>query len=358
MVNHGHHRYLFQARNRRGLGHMMRGLNIAQALRALDARARICFHVSAAPAPGFWPEGIDCRVERPGEPETRWQAMLAHEAPDVVVYDTMLPDDSEMFPTATTRQAFVMRKCLPDEQRVVYAHPALRTMRTILIPHTPEEFGAPPPAHIAARCRFVGPIVRATDAGAKKALRAKYELGRGDFVLVSTVGGGGFEAQADQFFRTVTRVHAAVRALPGPGRFRHLVVLGPNYAGSLVAMPDMTVIGFEPDLVNLLACADLVIAEGGYNTVNEILLTQVPALFLPSVRGKDNQLERVAAVARTGRALVFDPRDHDAVTLAVARLRETPAALEEMKSIARQAKGTSGNHAAARALLQLAEREA
>ncbi len=41
----------------------------------------------------------------------------------------------------------------------------------------------------------------------------------------------------------------------------------------------------------------VVIGEGGYNTVNEILDTRTPALFLPSTRGKDDQHGRVQVLA-------------------------------------------------------------
>jgi len=43
-----------------------------------------------------------------------------------------------------------------------------------------------------------------------------------------------------------------------------------------------------------------VIAEGGYNTVHELLATRTPAIFLPSPRGADDQAERVERIAAAG----------------------------------------------------------
>lgn len=348
------HRYLFQVRNRRGLGHMMRGLNIATALRDLDPQAQIGFHVRSAPADGFWPAHFRLTVEDGSDPRTLWAPTVARQAPDVLVYDTLLPGAACALP-AHTQQAFVMRKCLPDEQRAVYADPLLADIDTILIPHTAQQFGSLPPPHVAARCHFVGPIVRRPRAEAQAALRLKYGLQADDFVLTSTVGGGGFEAQADRFFDTVYQVHAALHGrLP---RLRHLVVQGPNYVKVLAPAAGMTVIAFEPELVDLLALSNLVIAEGGYNTVNEILATGTPALFLPSVRGKDDQFERVQALADSGRARVFDaadPRSGARIASTVQGLHAEPQRLRQMRESALGQPADAGNERAARHLAALA----
>jgi predicted glycosyltransferase len=346
-------RYLFQVRNRRGLGHMMRGLNIATALRKIDPQAQIGFHLRCAPAEGFWPADFAITLEDSADARTHWEHSVAQQAPDVLIYDTLLPDRCCVLP-AHTQQVFVMRKCLPDEQQAVYAHPVLVQIDTILIPHTREQFGSLPPPHVAGRCHFVGPIVRRPRPEAQAALRRKYGLKADDFVLTSTVGGGGFEAQADRFFATVAQVHAALQCRQS--RLRHLVVQGPNYTKTLPQAPGMTVIDFEPDLVDLLALSDLVIAEGGYNTVNEILTTGTPAIFLPSVRGKDDQFERVQVLADAGRALVFDatePGSSGHIAAAVHTLQVHPERLQRMRERAHAAPTDAGNERAARHLAVL-----
>ncbi|MEY2690124.1 MAG: hypothetical protein RL375_4324 [Pseudomonadota bacterium] len=347
-------RVLFHVRNRRGLGHMMRGLNMALALRERSPGSQLLFHLRAAPAPGFWPDGV-AHVVDDGRGAA---AAVARFAPHVQVFDTMLPDSDELAAlrraAPASRLAFVMRRCLPDEQAAVYAHPALAAMDCVLVPHTPAEFGIALPAGMRPRCHFVGPIARLPRAEAQARIAERYALRSDEFLLTSTVGGGGFADQAETFFDAVREVHRRVQAVAGARPWRHVVVLGPNYTGSFEPLPGMTVVNFEPDLVNLLAVSNLVIAEGGYNTVSELTLTRTPALFLPSRRGKDDQFERVQRLADAGCALVFDAGDAQGIALAVSRLRADPGQLASMQRQYPFVESTLGNARAAMLLQGLA----
>ena len=345
-------RFLFQVRNRRGLGHMMRGLNIARELRALDPAAEILFYLRTPPSAGFWNTDFRYVVERDPDGLASWPEVLQQFGPDVVVYDTMLPKDASAEPLAeSARYVYIMRKCLAEKQRQVFANPFLDRMAAILVPHVPEQFGYALPERIRDRTAYVGPIVRLPEAQTQSALRAKYGIGDGDFVLTSTVGGGGFEAQADVFFDTVFEVHRRIAGrLP---HLRHLVIQGPNYAKTLAPLPGMTVIAFEPEMVNLLAASDLVIAEGGYNTVNEIRVTRTPAIFLPSVRGNDDQEERVRALAQRGLGFVFAPGAAAAIAEQVLDLAASPATLAAIRRRYGEDRAVLGNRAAAQRILDL-----
>lgn len=351
-------RVLFHVRNRRGLGHMMRGLNVAQALRERAPQARLKFHLRAAPAAGFWPQGVDYVVQGGGDPV----ACVAAFGPHVQVFDTMLPDADELArlhrAAPASRFAFVMRRCLPQEQLAIYAHPALASMDLLLVPHTPEEFGLPVPADLRPRCHFVGPIARLPSAQAQACLGAKYGLATGDFLLTSTVGGGGFADQADTFFNTVRRVHERLCTQLGASAWRHIVVLGPNFAGGFPPSAGMSVVPFEPDLINLLALSDLVVAEGGYNTVSELVMTRTPALFLPSVRGKDDQFGRVQRLADAGCARVFEPTDVSGIAAAVCNLHAQRAGLLAMQRCYPRSASGLGNCEAARRIHDLAAQAA
>lgn len=343
-------RFLFQVRNRRGLGHMMRGLNIARELAALDPQAEILFYLRTPPAEGFWPASVRYVVDPDPDALRHWPEVLADFAPDVVVYDTMLPAAAEPV-TAGAKCAYIMRKCLAEEQQQVFRHPFLERVELILVPHSEAQFAYPLPAAIAGRTRFVGPIVRRPDAAAQAALCAKYGLKRGDFLLTSTVGGGGFEAQADAFFAAVLHAHRRLHGrLPG---LRHIVVQGPNYGKRLAPLPGMTLVDFEPEMINLLAISNLVVAEGGYNTVNEIAITRTPAIFLPSARGKDDQFERVQALAERGLARVIGDADGEALAEHIAALFVFSSELAAMRARYAGDAGEIGNRRAAQALLEL-----
>ncbi len=357
-------RLLFQVRNRRGLGHMMRGLNIAAALRQICPQARIDFHLRTPPGAGFWPDDLGLTVEDPADPAhpvRGWRATVERLDPDVIVFDTMLPEPDEV---ASDRAAlaFVMRECLPEEQRALHGHPLMARIGCFIVPHEAADYG-PVPDALAARTHCVGTIRRGTSAAAQQALRQRLGLADDAFVLTSTVGGGGFAAQAERFFEVVRTAHQRLQpafdAFSASGRpVAHLLIQGPNYAGTVEPLPGLRVIASEPELVSLLALSDLVIAEGGYNTVNEILDTRTPALFLPSARGKDDQHARVQLLADAGRAQVLDATHAQAgeqLAQAVTTLLAEPRRLADMRKAAERTPAPRrGNEAAAQLLHTLA----
>ncbi len=150
----------------------------------------------------------------------------------------------------------------------------------------------------------------------------------------------------------MSAVHRRIAgALP---RLRHIVVKGPNYGKPLEALPGMSVVDTEPQLVDLLAASDLVIAEGGYNTVNEIRVTRTPAIFLPSSRGKDDQEERVRELERRGLGRVFaEPADAHGVAEAILAL-VAGGGLAQIRERYREDRVDAGNRRAAETLLSLA----
>jgi predicted glycosyltransferase len=330
-------RVLFSVPGKRGLGHVVRGLNIARAVRRLDP-AVDCVFASRGPA-AREVVGDEFPVVV-GPADDVWAA--ADGRPDVVVFDTALP---AALPPLPAVPVYVMRRSRDEHQAEVFAHPLLAAMAVVVVPHTEEEFGHRVPEELRERCRFVGPISRLPTPAGTAAARARY-AGDASVLLTSTVGGGGFTDQAAVFFATVAAVHRHL-----PEGVAHVVVTGPNYTGPVPELPGATVVRFDPALVELLAASDLVVAEGGYNTVTEVRLARTPAVFLPSARNWDDQEERVRALERRGLARVATgPHRVAAVLDAVgspqwwARVRDAYAT-----DVVR-----TGNEAAARAILEVA----
>jgi predicted glycosyltransferase len=339
-------RILFQARNRRGLGHLMRGLNIARAITLLDRDADIAFYMRNSAAQTLC-AGYQTISAPDDADEAHWHTAAAAFAPDLVVYDTMLPAE-----TRGGAAVFVMRACKADEQQAVLASPVLRTMRQIIVPHTAAEFGQRIPTDLAQRTRFVGPIIRPLQRAVQAQLRARYDLAPEDWLLVSTVGGGGFAPQARAFFDVIGRAHPLLAArIP---RLRHIVVRGPLFDDPFESQPGMTVVDVEPELGNLFALANLVISEGGYNTVNEVRLAQVPAVFLPSDRKLDDQHERVLSMTRRGMSAAFAAAAPLSAALAIADLCAVPERLAAMRAAYASDHLRPGNTAAAECLLAAA----
>jgi predicted glycosyltransferase len=342
-------RILFQSHNRRGLGHLMRAVNIAREIRALEPGAEIVVHARNASARSFCAPHAACVVEISGDERSSWAAVARALRPDVVVYDTMLPKDPAREPDA--RRVYVMRKCRPERRREILGDPFLSTVALALIPHTPAEFGDELPPALAERSAFVGPIVRAPDTRAHGDLIRRHRLGRAPFTLVSTAGGGGFEATAGPFFAAVWAAHAQLaKRLPG---LRHVVVLGPHREAAPEALPGMSVVRAEPELVSLFALADLVVSEGGYNSVNEIRLAKTPAVFVPGARRYDDQRERVNELAALGLAAVAEGAP-EAVAARIADVAAAPEALRAMRERYAADRLDPGNRRAASAILSLA----
>lgn len=343
-------RVLFQSRNRRGLGHLMRGLNLAREVLDLAPDAQVTMHTRNESAPAFCPAEIDCVVEDAAMPTTVWSDVLERLAPDVVVYDTMLPTGAESLP-ASARVCYVMRRCRPERQAEVFASAFLQDrVDAVVVPHTAAEFGYAIPAELRQRARFAGLIARRPDPVVQARLRATYDLADASFVLVSTGGAGGFAHSAQPFFAAVAAVQQRLAEHVG---LRHVVVLGPHFRGAVPDLSGAVVVDSEPALVDLFALADLVVAEGGYNSVSELRLVKTPAVFLPGERALDDQEERVRALAKLGLAVVLPGASPAAVAGEVAALVESPDRLSDMRACYRHDTVEIGNRAAAAHLLGL-----
>jgi len=343
---------LFQSHNRRGLGHLMRGLNIARAIRQLAPTSDILFYARSTSAESLCGREFRAYVETDASGTSHWPELFRTFAPDVVVYDTLLPSDPAQEPAAAgARRVYVMRKVKDEKQAAIFANPFLEHVDLVLIPHSPAEFGHALPPALHARSTFVGPIVRQPEAANQDRLRTRYGIQPGDFVLTSTVGGGGFTEQAEAFFAAVYALQQALhQRLP---RLRHLVIQGPHFGRALPSLPGLTVVEFEPDLVDLLALSDLVLAEGGYNTVNEIRVARTPAVFLPSARNLDDQEERVRALEARGLAAVCTEGDAAALAEQVAARCLSPAWLGEVRRRYAAEQPQTGNQASAERILEL-----
>lgn len=114
--------------------------------------------------------------------------------------------------------------------------------------------------------------------------------------FMTTVGGG-----SDGY----ALARAAV-ATPVPDGLGHLVVAGPQMRAEELkdlqrqARPGVTVVPAVDDIVFHIRHAAAVIAMGGYNTVCEILSTNVPALIVPRIQSRAEQRIRAASLAKAG----------------------------------------------------------
>ncbi len=147
---------------------------------------------------------------------------------------------------------------------------------------------------------------------------------RGDYILITT-GGGGDGADL------VTDVLAAYRADPTLPH-KALVVLGPYMPAEqsqklmreAADIPQVEMIGFDSRLEELMAGARAVVAMGGYNTFCEILSFDKPALIVPRVEPREEQLIRARRAADLGLIKMLLPEQARDPLLLAATLRALP----------------------------------
>lgn len=246
-------------------------------------------------------------------------ATLGTYAPDVLVVDK-LPTGVEgelaasfgVLRAAGTRVVLGMREVLdePDRVRADWrrsgALAALRAYydaiwvygdRQVYDPVA--EYGMP--RDIAALVRYTGylgrPVGERAAAAEAAAWRQRLDL-RERPLFLCVVGGG------EDGYRLAHSFAAAELPDGGMG----IIVTGPfmpaAQQNALTALargrPDLRVIDFVPDADALVRLADRVIAMGGYNTSCEILGSGRPALIVPRIRPRQEQLIRAQRLSELG----------------------------------------------------------
>jgi predicted glycosyltransferase len=151
------------------------------------------------------------------------------------------------------------------------------------------------PETVRNKMNFVGFLQRSVSSEERPGHRPK-----GDYLLVTT-GGGGDGADL---------VNDVMRAYQRDPTLQHkaLVVLGPYMPAKQrrklmrrsESIPYIEVIEFDNRMEELVAGATAVVAMGGYNTYCEILSFDKPALIVPRVQPREEQLIRARRAAELG----------------------------------------------------------
>jgi len=161
----------------------------------------------------------------------------------------------------------------------VYGDPAV---------HDPIASGEIPPA-MQQLVRYTGYLAAGRPAGpGQLSIPVPYFL--------TTVGGG-----ADG--HALASLASAAELPPGVG---HLVVAGPQMPGGQLAdlrrtaVPGVRIVERLDDMVLHLRAAQAIVSMGGYNTVCEIMSTDVPSLVVPRTHPRSEQRIRAASLASAG----------------------------------------------------------
>jgi UDP-N-acetylglucosamine--N-acetylmuramyl-(pentapeptide) pyrophosphoryl-undecaprenol N-acetylglucosamine transferase len=294
---------LFHPTNRIGLGHISRLSAIALALGRRSQSIRTPFVVEGpshvlldvlglahlplpstyalleSPCWKVWTE-----AERESVSTAASQAILETINPDIIVMDCFA---GPAFISVAVESRVPIVLCLREmknftryvsEMGHLWPHASL-----ILIPHEAGTFELPEP--MKSKSCFVGRIVRPISA------TRDFDRDPDRPRIVVSGGGGGYPGTVD-FYNLALKALAEIRRqYPA---FEGRLITGPLFKDwlQLNVLDGVRVIPFDPDSIGSFAAADLVICQGGYNTVAELEQLGTKAILVPAKRTADDQFAR------------------------------------------------------------------
>ena len=175
------------------------------------------------------------------------------------------------------------------------------------------------PNSVRAKMKFVGFLQRSLSHDQMPSHRPE-----GDYILVTT-GGGGDGADL---------IHDVIHAYQQDPGLTHkaLIVLGPYMPAKQrrklqkkgAKIPYIEIIEFDNRMEELIAGSRGVVAMGGYNTYCEILSFDKPALIVPRVKPREEQLIRARRAAELGLIDMLLPEEAEDSLRFAAALKALP----------------------------------
>jgi predicted glycosyltransferase len=312
-------RILFYAVNGLGLGHVTRLLAIAGEIRRLRPDAEILFLTSSEADSVIYEEGfpavkvpskniaresgLKARIHVRILQETAWSIFSSFN-PHVTVVDTFpLGFAYELDPVLkwrTSKFVFIYRQRKEEKTSQKSFQATLSKYDLVIVPHEKQEFGIMLPRGVNAI--FAGKIIIRSkkDLLPAQQVKAQHNLPTDKKCALITLGGGGqegLEGVIDGVLGIFKDYYPEIHPVAAHGRLLR----------SLNAQNGCTVIKQYFPLCELYNAFDYVIAGCGYNTVNELLYFNKPALFLPFERQVDDQERRAQILHDAGMGLKADP---------------------------------------------------
>jgi predicted glycosyltransferase len=356
------HRILFYTHDSYGLGHFRRSLTIASFLSRHIADLSILMLTGLETAaafeaprgidfiklPGVWKSGPDeyrsrhlrvsfNRVRRIREHMIR-SVVHAYDPALMIVDNVPRGVGGELLSTLrylrrerpATRTMLTLRDVLDAPEQIIPewrrtdVYGALRRFydeiwvvgcRTIFDPVQMYEI----PSSVEPKVKFCGYVVRHTERGSAAELRRGFRLGDRPLAVVSAGGGG-------DGFPLLSTYLDAVEPFAQQG-LTSAIFLGPDMPAELRRQLKTRLLSagdcfltfdFRPDLVSFLDIAVASVSMAGYNTMCEIAARRMPAVVVPRVYPRVEQLLRAEAFAARGLVRLIHPDQLDTGSLQTA----------------------------------------
>ena len=316
-------RILIYAINGKGMGHLNRTTVIARGVRKYDPTVELRFVVaspllSMVTGAGFdvakipdqhHPRGFFAGLsQRPRHFADLFEALLEVYEPDVFVSDFAV--NAELFRAVKRRGAqlaLVLRRQRPLDLLQLNWRPCVRRVDRFLIPHAASEWPrAQLPRQMRERARYLGPVERRIDAQSVPEVRSRYAQPDQPLIVV-TIGGGGYR----EAYPLLTEAARAAEVLRSKDNLSAcwVLVYGPYYRDAIPpSAPLLTRVRYEAHLPELLAAADCVVCNTGYNTLRELQASGTPAVLVPRRdSGRDDQHQRALQYCADHDAVLAEP---------------------------------------------------
>lgn len=346
-------RLLFYSPDSYGLGHVRRTVSVAERVLG-DFQDSTALVLTGAPRASYfrYPERCDYlklpsvvkdrqghyvsrEIDLPIEDTVRLRSRLIEESADAFIPDFLLVDHSprglggEILPTLqrlrrwrpSAVRLLGMRDVIDEPVRVREAwrrDDVIEVLRTgydrILVYGSREVFDPireyRMPDDIAEKVVFVGYLPRCGTEPPRRELVQRYAPRTGKLVVVTLGGGGDGNVLLRSFIR-------GLESYRGRKPFEVLAITGPlmsprkrqvfQDAGQRV--DGLTVHEHLDCMPELFRVAAFVVAMGGYNTVTELACAGAPALIVPRVFPRREQLVRARKLSARGVVRYVEPRD-------------------------------------------------
>ena len=346
-------RVVFYSSNGVGLGHVMRGINIAKELRRI-VDCEIIFVTNTPFEEIFKEEGFHF-VKGGANPidliddgvlpedylkknEDFLLSVLKKLSPHIVVFDSLImPNVLRYIRERNIFLVYVFRE-IKDQSYFFRHRDYLKYFNLALLTCIND------PSFIRdvrgagfnkSNFFYLGHIFREPDQSKAKELKRKYKKEDDQMLVTITSGGGGFPKGADHFFSSLAAIAGKINSerckTKKPfKKLRWLFIKGPLFRGRIALPGAIEVYDYESNLPELFSISDLIISTGGYNSVNEIIAARTPALIYPLATIRDSQIARASSYLPKGFIKLIDVQNiKESLNLVKKTLQ--PAFLAKMK---------------------------
>lgn len=218
------------------------------------------------------------------------ETIVSKWSPVLVLHDTHLWEPLIRAATSVKAKQVAIVRNTPNAGHFIAKNISLlNKMDLVLFPQDENDMAQSDTSDLIPRFEYVGAICRSPPLG------CALDLGiSNDMRILVTAGGGGI-GSTESFLLDVATV---LRELGDP-RLEVTFITGPHYTGKLIftGLQTVRVITFVEDMSSLVMQHDIIVCQGGYNTLTELSYTGRPLVCMPQHLQWDNQAERIEKFA-------------------------------------------------------------